>query len=71
MPSLKPAFDNAKAPSYGLSLFWLMVWAVAIDNDRQRRETERRRKAMREKQWQLPLKLKRCQPILRPRCGSC
>lgn len=26
------------------STFWMLVWAIAIDDDRQRREKERRRK---------------------------
>lgn len=41
---LKSAFNRARVQPSLIDPFWLMVWAVAIDDDRQRREKERRRK---------------------------
>jgi hypothetical protein len=42
MSSLKPAFDRAREAPSGLSLFWLLVWAITIDDDRLEREKRKR-----------------------------
>ena len=44
MESLKPVFARASGQNTGFSIFWMLVWAVAIDDDRQRREKEQREK---------------------------
>jgi len=48
MNSLKSAFDRAKAPTFGLAPLAIMFWIVAIDEDGQRREREK--KSRRERQ---------------------
>jgi hypothetical protein len=44
MSHLKPAFTRANTTYHGFSRFGLLLWAIAIDDDRQRREKERRKK---------------------------
>ena len=44
MPSPKSDFARAAAPRQPWSAFWMLVWAIATDDDRQSREQERRRK---------------------------
>ena len=44
MESLKPTFNRAAHAPTGVSLFWLLMFAIAIDDDRQRREKDRREK---------------------------
>lgn len=48
MSSLKPAFDRAKATTFGLTPLEIMLWIVAIDEDRQRREREKKRRRERQ-----------------------
>lgn len=44
MKPLSPAFNRASAIYDAFSTFVLILWVLAIDEDRQRREKERRRK---------------------------
>ncbi len=44
MKSIKLTFTRAVTGMTGFSIFWLMIFAVAIDDDRQRREKKRREK---------------------------
>ena len=55
MISIKTAFGHAASGDSGVSTFWLLVFAIAILDDAQRRE-ERRRK--RKPQAQPPCKPK-------------
>jgi hypothetical protein len=47
MQPIRAAFTRAASPaavSPGLSIFWLIVWAIIILDDSERREEERRKK---------------------------
>ena len=44
MKSIKLTFTRAATGKTGLSLFWMMVWAVAILDDAERREIDKRKK---------------------------
>lgn len=44
MQSLKPAFTRATAGNTGISIFSLLLLAIAIIDDRQRYETQQRKK---------------------------
>jgi len=44
MSSLKSAFDRVNASDFGLSPLATMFWMVAIDEDRQQREREKKRR---------------------------
>lgn len=47
MQSIKPAFARAALPDTGFSTFWLLVFAIAILDDEQRREKERKKRSTR------------------------
>jgi len=64
MSSLKPAFDRAQAPHFGLSPLATMFWIVAIDDDRQRREREKERR--RKRQADAPPRHKPVPPAPKP-----
>ena len=44
MQSIKLTFTRAATGKTGFSTFWLMVWAIAILDDAERREKDRREK---------------------------
>ena len=44
MSPLKPAFTRANTTYHGFSRFGLLLLAIAIDDDRQRRDKEREQK---------------------------
>lgn len=44
MKQLSPAFNRAAVTYSGFSTFAMLLFAIAIDDDRQRREKQRRRK---------------------------
>jgi hypothetical protein len=44
MISIKTAFGCAASGNSGISTFWLLVWAIAIDDDRQRRDKRRKKR---------------------------
>ena len=44
MISIKTAFGRAASGNSGISTFWLLVWAIAIDDDRQRRDKRRKKR---------------------------
>ena len=44
MESLKPTFTRAATGNTGISIFSLLLLAIAIDDDKQRREKEQREK---------------------------
>ena len=49
MPSIKPAFDHVS----GCSMILLMLWAIAILDDAERAETDRRRRIDRRRKLEL------------------
>lgn len=49
MQAISPAFNRARVTYPGFSTYWMLVWAVAILDDAQRREEHRRRKELRRK----------------------
>lgn len=54
MDSLKPAFDRAKAVNHGLDLFTILLWIIAIDEDRQQRERQKKKRRERQAQQVCP-----------------
>ena len=44
MISIKTAFGRAASGDSGISTFWLLVWAIAIDDDRQRSDKRRKKR---------------------------
>ena len=44
MISIKTAFGRAASGDSGISTFWLLVWAIVIDDDRQRRDKRRNKR---------------------------
>jgi hypothetical protein len=66
MQPIKSAFTRAASPaaaSSGVSLFWLMVWAIAILDDSERREEERRKKRNRPQPQRKPKRPSGPQPF--------
>jgi hypothetical protein len=61
MSPLKPAFTRANTTYHGFSRFGFLLWAIAIDDDRQRREKEQERR-----KWQAPMPRRATVPVLRP-----
>ena len=64
MPALKPEFNNESHNYLVFSLFWLF-WAISIDNDRQHRIKERKRKARCAQKKQIEHEIKKNQPAFR------
>ncbi len=65
MSALKPDFNHESSNYFAFSLLWLF-WAVSIDDDRQRRIKERKRKAQRIQKKQMEHEIKKHQPVFRP-----
>lgn len=66
MYSLKSVFNNESSNSLVSSLFWLMLLTVLIDDDRQRKIEECKRKARCVQETQTQSKIKKIQPAFRP-----